>query len=552
MTDVRDEFSGIPDDIAIEATSGRPRVNVTNPAIAAEWLRQEVGTGALSGIFRRGPKLVHTPREGEEGYIPPKDDADDDGLAQVQPMTTAALAAHIQFTYECVKERRKKDGETVTTAGMFPDSAARTAVEAQHLLPNVRPLASVVHAPVLRADGSVLAKPGYDDATRILYLPPPGLVVPQTSVRPTAGELAAAVALLDEMVAGFNFVSEHHRANFYGMLLTPLCIKLLPPPYKLGVITAPQPGSGKTLLANIIRILWGGVFRSEMPEDNAELRKQITSILDTSAGPIVHIDNCTGVLNSSVLAGLITSPKWGDRKLGTNEVLRRDNDRLWLVTGNNVTLGGDMPRRSLWVTIDPGMPNPHLRTDFAIRDLEGWVRARRGELIAALLTMARHWVARGRPTRPRGGDSFKDWIEGVDGILACAGVAGMFDDRAGDGQVVGVEDDDWREFLEAVEGAFPGGTWTVADLLGKVNPLGGNGIEGGAAAAERPIPLAVLPGDLADRVRRAQGDTSVIGKSLGRWLGNRAGRWAGDEITVRPAGVRHKAKMWRIERIGGK
>ena len=70
------------------------------------------------------------------------------------------------------------------------------------------------------------------------------------------------------------------------------------------------------MLANIIRHIHGGVFRGEMPEDDAELRKQVSTILLVTTGPVVVIDNVSGVLRSSTLAALLTASVWGDRKLG--------------------------------------------------------------------------------------------------------------------------------------------------------------------------------------------------------------------------------------------
>src|SRR5207249_2269315 len=44
--------------------------------------------------------------------------------------------------------------------------------------PALPPLEAVTEVPVLRADGSVLDRPGYDPATRLVYAPTPSLVVP--------------------------------------------------------------------------------------------------------------------------------------------------------------------------------------------------------------------------------------------------------------------------------------------------------------------------------------------------------------------------------------
>ncbi|MCX4468744.1 hypothetical protein OOK41_00160 [Micromonospora sp. NBC_01655] len=139
------------------------------------------------------------------------------------------------------------------------------------------------------------------------------------------------------------------------------------------------------------------MFRAELPEDDAELRKQITAILSITTGPVVVLDNVSGALKSSTLAGLLTTDLWDDRPLGSTSWTRSTNDRIWTVTGNNISIGGDLPRRTIRTVIDPGQPNPELRTGFAIDNLEGWVKERRGELLHALLTLVRAWVAAGKP-----------------------------------------------------------------------------------------------------------------------------------------------------------
>src|SRR5690606_25474024 len=423
-----------------------PEIDVSNTAIAAEWLREEAGRGRLAGLFRRFDAVVHTPREGEDGYIPLGDDADDDGPAQVRPVTDSELASRISYTYGVY--RMVKRGENYEPVpALFPRAAARTALDVPDMLPNLRPLRGVIHSPVLRPDGSIIAAPGYDSATGLLYLPEPGLSVPPIPDTPNDAQLRAAVGLIDEMLAGFPFVSPHYRANYIGMLITALLRAIAPPPYKLHAIEAHQPGSGKTLLANLARIIHGGVFRAEMPNDDIELRKQITAILSITTGPVVVLDNVTGVLKSSTLAGLLTSAQWDDRPLGSTSWIRATNDRIWVITGNNINIGGDLPRRTIRTVIDPGQPNPELRTGFAIPDLEGWVREKRGELLAALLTIVRSWVVAGMPLpAERASDGYTRWVRVVSGILAHAGIPGTFDDRSTQVEV-GTDDDEWATFL---------------------------------------------------------------------------------------------------------
>jgi hypothetical protein len=347
------------------------------------------------------------------------------------------------------------------------------------------------------------------------------------------------------MVAGFRFVADHDRANFLGFALTPLLRAMAPPPYKLAAIGAPQPGSGKTLLATLLRTLHGGVFRSEMPSDEAELKKSVTAILDVTTAPVVHIDNVTGVLRSSTLAGLLTSDLWEDRRLGATAMVSRPNDRLWIVTGNNLAIGGDLVRRTVHATIDPGVPNPHLRTDFTIPELVPWVRQHRGELLAALLTLVRAWMTADCPTRGRcSSDGYGRWVEMVDGILGHAGVPGKFDDPSAAPEPVGADDEEWASLLTAIHGLRGSGEWTARDVLAQVNPS-----TQGFPSPERPIPLELLPADLRRRVEDRHVAPATLARSLGHWLRNRAGRWA-DDLTVRSTGTnRDGVGLWRIETL---
>ncbi|MEV4384378.1 hypothetical protein AB0J68_01415 [Micromonospora sp. NPDC049580] len=515
-----------------------PEQEVTNPAVAADWLREELGRGRLAGMFRRVDAVVHTPRVGEDGYVPLTDDAaNDDGPAQIRPVTDSTLASRITYTYGCYRMVKKgEDWEPVQAT--FPRTAARIPLDVPDMLPNLRTLRGVVHTPIVRPDGSLLEEPGYDPATGLLHLPEPGLVVPRVSEQPTAGDVADATKLLLEMVDGFPFVSEHYRANYLGALLTPLLRSLTPPPYKLHAIEAHQPGSGKTLLAQLARLIHGGVFRAELPEDDAELRKQITAILSITTGPVVILDNVSGALKSSTLAGLLTTSLWDDRPLGSTSWTRSTNDRLWTVTGNNISIGGDLPRRTIRTVIDPGQPNPELRTGFAISNLEGWVTERRGDLLHALLTLVRAWVAAGKPLPPeRASDSYAIWVRTVEGILDVAGIGGQFDHPST--QVdVGTDDDEWAVFLDAAHKAYQGREWTAKELLGDVDT--------GILITPGKVPLEALPDELAAKAGKHPKGPVGISKSLGWWLRNREGRWAGG-LAVRRAGVDvHKVQQWQI------
>jgi hypothetical protein len=305
-------------------SGGRPPLKIVSTARSVEWIRDNIGAGHLAGMFHRGGEIVYCPRIGEEGYLPlPDQDRDDDGPAQVRPMSVSRIASYIQLLYWCYKLVEDIKTKTmVPIVTMFPLAAARPAWDVPEEQPHLRWLRGVTHTPLPRADGTILDVPGYDEPAKLLYLPDPDLTVEPVPAEPTVGHVADALKLLRYMVQDFKFLTDHDEANYLGLLLTPLLREIAPPPYKLGVIGAPQPGSGKSLLAGILRIVHGGVFRSEVPPDDAEMRKVITTILDVTTGPVVQLDNVSGVLRSSVLSGLLTSPTWEDRRLGSNSHMR--------------------------------------------------------------------------------------------------------------------------------------------------------------------------------------------------------------------------------------
>lgn len=531
-------------------SNGRPPLQITSTAESVEWLRDNIGTGLLAGMFHRGGEIVYCPRIGEEGYRPLTDrDRDDDGPAQVRPMSASRIASYIQLLYWCYKLVKTESGKMIPVVAMFPTGAACPALDVPGEQHHLRRLRGVTHSPLPRADGTILDAPGYDQQAKLLYLPDPDLTVEPVPAEPTGAQVADALKLLRYMVQDFKFLTVHDEANYLGLLLTPLLRELAPPPYKLAAIGAPQPGSGKSLLAAILRVIHGGVFRSEVPPDDAEMRKVITTILDVTTGPVVQLDNVSGVLRSSVLSGMLTSATWEDRRLGSNSHIRGRNDRLWVLTGNNVTLGGDLVRRTCWVTIDPGCPDPHLRSNFAIGNLEQWALDHRGELIHALLVLIRNWVLHAKPTTPRGSDSYAGWIETVAGILTTAGHPGVFDHHGAARQTVGSDDSEWREFLEAVYCEFGESVWTVKKLLEKLLPRQEINEHGRRVESPSPIPMDALPAELAEKAARSP---AGIGKSLGRWLNNRDGRWSGD-LTVRRTGMdsHTKAAIWKIQTTAG-
>jgi len=56
------------------------------------------------------------------------------------------------------------------------------------------------------------------------------------------------------------------------------------------------------------------------------------------------------------------------------------NKMIWVVTGNNVVLSGELTRRSVRIRIDPNTDQPWLRDGFKYPHLEAWIADNRGRL----------------------------------------------------------------------------------------------------------------------------------------------------------------------------
>ena len=86
----------------------------------------------------------------------------------------------------------------------------------------IRTLDGITQAPVLRPDGSVVREAGYDEATRLMYVPETGLSVPPIPECPTPDDMLAAAALFRELLRDFPFDSDASLANAVALVLTPI------------------------------------------------------------------------------------------------------------------------------------------------------------------------------------------------------------------------------------------------------------------------------------------------------------------------------------------
>ena len=97
----------------------------------------------------------------------------------------------------------------------------------------------------------------------------------------------------------------------------------------------------------------------------------------------------------------------------------------WIATGNNPAFSNEMARRIVRIRLDARTDQPWRREGFRHPDLMGWVRANRGRLVAACLTLGQAWIAAGRPRGRRSIGSYEAWAQVLGGVLEVAGVDGL-------------------------------------------------------------------------------------------------------------------------------
>ena len=521
---------------------------LSNGPANVQWLRGELGTPNMPGVFMRGGRMVFVASVGTDGYIPPRHAEDDNGPATVSALTPIGLSTRIGDHY-AVEKYNAKEGQW--KPAHFPDSDCLRVMETADQAPYVRPLKGVTHTPIAQADQGLLTEPGYDETSGFLL--EPSVDVEPPAAAPTAAQVDAATKFLRNLVAEFVWGDHDSEANFWGAMLTPLMRLATPAPYRLVAITARERGSGKSLLAELMRITHGGSL-STWPANDDELEKFISSTLHCTTAPIVQVDNVRGVLQSGRLEALATSATYAVRVLGTTNKTELANDRLWVYTGNNMSIGGDLGRRMLWIDIDPKVAKPEERTGFKIPDLPQYARLNRGRILKALLTWIAAWDALGRPSSGDvTSDSYGQWTAAVRAILGIAGVPGTFAAPNPERESTSnPEEAEWGEFLTAIHGVFGNTAWSTKnltetiDLAARIQQPGSFGytppteemLEGAALRD-------ALPEQLLEKVARSSAGASTIRKSLGKWLGNRKGQWHGG-YTVKVAAETGGVKTWQV------
>jgi hypothetical protein len=389
-------------------------------------------------------------------------------------------------------------------------------------------LERVVAVPTFTAAGALLARPGYHAASRTFYAPAPGLVVPTIPTPVPPDVLATAVHVLREPLHDFPFAGDADRAHALAALLLVPGRAVVDGPTPLHLTEAPIHGTGKSLLTEVISVVATGQPAPALTGGGGddEWRKRLTAKLKTSPG-VIRLDNLTEKVDAGSLAAVLTTTLWEDRALGGNDVLRLPNKALWLASGNNALLSGEIARRVVLTRLDAATDRPWLRDGFRHPDLLAWTMANHADLVWAVCICWQAWLDRGRPLGTVRLGGFESWSTVLGGLLDVMGVPGFLGNLNQLYDTTDAEGANWRRLVGAWWGRFAAREVGVADLFGLITDPELDGLDLGL-------------GDGSDRSQRTR-----LGKALSRMRDRHFG-----PLRITAAGERTGAQRWRLVDTG--
>ncbi len=476
-------------------------------------------------VYSRGGSLVHAIENEDPNNL---------GQLSIRPLPAAITRERITQACELIKLVSNNKGQTEEV----PIRPQKWLIDAVHqrgyYCGHVKPLVGVIQAPTIRADGSILQTPGYDEATALLYRP--AIAFPSVPENPTREDAQRAFNVLCEVVEDFPFLEDADRTAWVAMLLSMIGRASIAGCVPMFAITANIRGAGKSLLVDASSIVAYGriAARRTFTRDDSELRKAITAIA-LEAVPSVLFDNLDSQLGGAALDCVLTSESWTDRVLGSSKTTGELPMRtVWSITGNNMSFGSDVARRVLPIRLQSDLETPENRSGFVHPDLIEWVRVNRPALATSALTILRSYFVAGCPVQI-GGEwgSYEAWSRVIRGALVWCGAADPLPTRK-----TATESDDTKNLLgmliTGIEEADPDDVGVTVKEIERL-------------VSHRSDETTPCP-TLLEAVAEICGDR-FNGKRFGKKLKSFIGRtWGGRKISREPG--RGNVSRWSVKTVG--
>lgn len=396
-------------------------------------------------------------------------------------------------------------------------------------------LRAITLAPTLSPDGRIIQTPGYDRASGTFGVY--GGEWPTVPRSPSREDALEALGALLDVIREFPFQNDAARAVWVAAVLTGVirhALRAAP----FFAISAPTSGTGKTLSAILIGLIVTGLepLGAAVSLKPEEFRKVLFSVLQAAA-TVINFDNVERPISDEALCSILTQPLYTDRAFMTQTVKTLPTRKLFLTTGNNVAVRGDLRTRTLVAHLDAQLEHPEGRI-FERENLRDFVLTNRARLVIAALTILRAHHVAGRPdmgATPYG--RFEEWSSWVRASLLWLDFADPCDTRS----LVEQRDDEGEKFAMLVT-AWAAAYGDQAVTLSQLREDCNSNQSSEAFAVLREATLAVA------RDKRGSG---IDSSALGYYLRGKKDRIAEGLRVADTGNKRHQAVLWKAESVVG-
>ncbi len=404
---------------------------------------------------------------------------DAEGHARLNVFGSGAKLKHEINRLELYSKAVPDGDGTENVRALVPDHVAQE-VWSNDFTDYALPLRGLKTTPFFTSEGVLVVANGYDKGSMTVLATPTDTSIPAHVLDPnwcpSKDDAKAAVRyLVAEVFADFPIDGDKREellrkldagedtpslCALMAMTLLPFMRQMINGPTPGHFLAKPKPGTGASLLTELVCIIAMGRAMPAMalPENRDETDKTITSIL-TEGREIAYFDNINHSIDSGTLASAMSSRNYGARILGKTQTVDTPVNCMWVLTGNNVTMSGELLRRCIAIMLDANMGNPGEGRTFEKDNIARWVAEHRWELVTASLTIIKHWVALGCPAgAAKTLASYEDWSRKMGGVLEAAGLRGFMTNLADWKDEATDETDDGQMRLLTLLAEYPVGT----------------------------------------------------------------------------------------------
>lgn len=387
---------------------------------------------------------------------------------------------------------------------------------------HLKTLSGLSRQPFYGANGQLVFKSGYDEATGIYA----AFDEADYDLRnPTREEAERQIDWLKWLLREFPFASDADRSAAISAIITAVVRPSLPlaPAFN---ITAPRSGGGKGYLASLISLAASSSdpYSISYPTGSDEATKLLLAVLLEKPAVVLFDDMQaqTGWKSLGPINKALTSPTISERVLGSSRTATARTNVLFMGTGNNVEPAQDVRRRVVSVRLAPKTANPALQR-YTFKPV-AHIRKHRSHIVQAALTIVEAHRNAGQPLAdvPSIG-SYEEWS-----LFCRQPLIWLGEPDPATSLIEQVQQDDdqgaLEEFLKLWFNLFDGEPMMVREVIPE---------------ALKSIKFK----DVLDEIGVMDGDV-VNTKRLGWYLKNNRGRWAGGlQIASGPNSQRN---TWRV------